>query len=361
MNRSINPSRPQWLSGPQAAMPDLWTLGILPVMAVGTLFGLIGLYWDISWHIDVGRDTFFTAPHNFLYASMLIVLITSLYGLVRDRRDTPLHLPLGRLRLHPGILIVAIGAALELIFAPADDIWHRFFGVDATLWAPMHLIGLLALTTAAFGGLIVSWVERHLSPHATRKRLFSFLTVYFAAAFLSWTIVFLGEFEFNLPAFPMFWHPMLLFALPALPLVMIAWLRPVPWAATWTSLIFTGIQLLLAGILMFTASIDMAGYSRPMITLLVLSGITADLVVRARVPVMLHGPLVGAAAVIPAFIMINLTGQINWHASALVIGLPVGIVLSIITGYLGWLVAQSLIPSEEPVLNTAPSDVRMGA
>ena len=346
MERSASQFKQRQLSNSRSSVgPDLWSLGILPIMAVGTLFGLIGLYWDVAWHIDVGRDTFFTAPHNFLYTSMLIVLLVSLYGLVRDRRDTVLHLPLGRFRLHPGILIVAIGAALELTFAPADELWHRYFGADATLWAPMHLIGLLALTTAAFGGLIVSWVERFLTPHPIRKRLFSFLTVYFAAAFLSWTVVLLGEFEFNIPAFPMFWHPLLLFALPPLSLIMIARLRPTPWAATLTGIVFSLLQVLLAGILMFTASIDMAGYSRPMITVLLLSGVVADLVVRARLPVLLQGPLVGAAAVVPAYFVISMTGQINWHAGALAIGLPVGLLVSMVTGYLGWLAATSLRPS----------------
>lgn len=335
---------------PQAAQsaraPDLWRLGILPVMAIGTLFGLIGLYWDIAWHIDVGRDTFFTAPHNFLYTSMLIVLLMSLYGLFRDRRDTLLHLRLGRFRLHPGVLIIAIGAALELLFAPADELWHQFFGIDATLWAPMHLIGLLALTTAAFGGLIASWVERHLAPNAGRRRLFSRLTIYFAAALLAWNVILLAEYEFNVPAFPMFWHPLLLLGLPAFSLLMVARLKPLPWAATWTGLVFTLMQLLFAGVLTFTSSIDMAGDTRPMITLLLVSGIVADLVVRARLPVLLQGPLVGIAAIVPAYVLIALTGHIAWHAGALLIGLPAGLLLSVVTGCLASVVAAALNPTE---------------
>jgi len=71
-----------------ARVRDLWSLGVLPVLAAGALAGLLGIYWDIAWHIDIGRDTFFTPPHNFLYASMATVLVMSLYGLWRDRRET---------------------------------------------------------------------------------------------------------------------------------------------------------------------------------------------------------------------------------------------------------------------------------
>jgi hypothetical protein len=68
---------------------DLWTLGVLPVLALGALAGLLGIYWDIAWHIDIGCDTFFTLLHNFLYSSITVVLVMSHYGLLRDRRDTP--------------------------------------------------------------------------------------------------------------------------------------------------------------------------------------------------------------------------------------------------------------------------------
>ena len=68
----------------RAAGQDLWAVGVLPVLAVGSLAGFIGIYWDISWHIDKGRDTFFTPPHDFVYTNMAVVLAASLYGMWRD-------------------------------------------------------------------------------------------------------------------------------------------------------------------------------------------------------------------------------------------------------------------------------------
>ena len=33
-----------------------------------------------------------------------------------------------------------------MLAAPIDDLWHRLFGIDVTLWSPPHLLGLLGVT-----------------------------------------------------------------------------------------------------------------------------------------------------------------------------------------------------------------------
>jgi hypothetical protein len=189
------------------------------VLARAALAGLLGIYWDVAWHIDVGRNMFFTPPHNFLYSSIAVVLVMSLYGLLRDRRDTPFHLRWGSLRLYPGVLIVAVGAVLELLFAPMDKLWHQLFGIDVTLWAPMHLIGIMGLTLASFGGLVSAWREQRLAVNEERRRHFGRVTLFFAAAVLGWIILLLAEFDFNTPQFPSLWHPVFLIGLPSTVLV----------------------------------------------------------------------------------------------------------------------------------------------
>jgi hypothetical protein len=46
----------------------------------------------------------------------------------------------------PGFLLAACGIALTVLAAPIDDLWHRLFGIDVTLWSPPHLLGLLGVT-----------------------------------------------------------------------------------------------------------------------------------------------------------------------------------------------------------------------
>ena len=330
-------------AAPAAAGADLWRLGVLPVMALGALSGLIGIYWDIAWHIDKGRDSFFSPPHNFIYLAMAIVLVVTLYGLVRDRRGSALHLRLGRARLQPGLLITAVGASLELLFAPADDLWHRLFGADVTLWAPMHLIGVLGLTLLSFGALVASWVERRLAAGVARRRLFAGSTVFFAAVLLGWLSLLLAEYEFVVPAFPMLWHPLLLTGLPAFVLVLIARLNPMPFAATWTAVGFTVVRLLLAGWLLAAASLDLAGDTKPAIPLLLLAGLAADLLAW-RTPLWLAGIGIGLASFAVNY-PLTFVSSLDWHPGALAVGLPVGLALAVVAAYLGAWVATALEPA----------------
>lgn len=335
-------------SGSRRREADLWRSGVLPVLLAGALSGLLGIYWDISWHIDIGRDSFFSPPHNFIYGALLITLLVGVWGLLRDRRASALHLPVGRGRLHPGLLIVAVGSALVLFFAPADDLWHRLFGADVTLWAPMHLIGVLGLHLLTFGGLVTVWVERRLASDAGRRRFFALLALLFGALLLGWLMLVLAEFEFNVPAFPMLWHPLLLIGLPTFALTLMARLRPLPWAATWSALLFSGFRLLLAGLLILAAQLDLAGLSRPMIPLLIGGALMADLLVRSgRATPLLLGLAVGAALLLGNW-PLALLGAPNWHPASLAWGVPFGLLLAVVCAWLGLAVAAALEPSADP-------------
>jgi hypothetical protein len=63
--------------------------------------------------------------------------------------------PVARLRVAGlegtrGFHLAAWGMALTVLAAPIDDLWHRLFGLDVTLWSPPHLLGIL-------GGVVNSW------------------------------------------------------------------------------------------------------------------------------------------------------------------------------------------------------------
>jgi hypothetical protein len=49
-----------------------------------------------------------------------------------------------------GFHLAAWGMALTVLAAPIDDLWHRLFGLDVTLWSPPHLLGIA-------GGVVNSW------------------------------------------------------------------------------------------------------------------------------------------------------------------------------------------------------------
>lgn len=333
---------------------DLWALGILPVLASGALAGLLGLYWDISWHIYKGRDTFFTPPHDFILTGMTIVLTVSLYGLWRDRRHTPYHLLVGPYRPHAGILIVAAGAALVLAFAPLDDLWHRLFGVDVTLWGPMHLVGILGLTLGCFGGMVCAWLDRDLVDEPHRRRLLGDVTLYFAVLFVGWAVVVVAEFEFMVPQYPTVWHPVLLAGLPVFGLVLASQLAPRRWAATLVTLGFTGLRLAIAGWLFAASHVDLAGARGPAIPLLIPAGLIVDLLAARGIPGWAAGLAAGGATLVSNLALIDASApafggiKLFWTAITFLHALMPGLALSAFMGAAGAVVANSLGVSGGP-------------
>ena len=139
----------------------LWTLLALKVV------GGWGLTWDIRWHMTVGRDSFWIAPHVMIYASVALGVLVAFGVLARDtervRRGLPA--PPDAIRVvglvgTRGFHVVAWGLALVVIAAPIDDLWHRLFGVDVSLWSPPHLLGLFG-SVVSTGGCLVTAVEVH--------------------------------------------------------------------------------------------------------------------------------------------------------------------------------------------------------
>src|SRR3954447_12045223 len=129
------------------------------VLATSSLIvALLGMYWDISLHIDNGRDPGPLAnPAHYLilfglygiFASGCLAMAMPMErpgpGAIRITRDW--YAPVG------GVLIAACGA-FALIGFPLDDMWHRLFGQDVTLWGPTHLM--------LFGGASMTLVGQAL-------------------------------------------------------------------------------------------------------------------------------------------------------------------------------------------------------
>ena len=67
-----------------------------------------------------------------------------------------------------GFHVAAWGAAITVAAAPIDDLWHRLFGIDVTVWSPPHLLGFLGGAVSALGGFVIA---REAYPPASRLRL----------------------------------------------------------------------------------------------------------------------------------------------------------------------------------------------
>ncbi|MBN1530600.1 MAG: hypothetical protein JW895_16170 [Thermoleophilaceae bacterium] len=199
----------------QTGLPG-WAALPSAVLGISLLTAVTGMYWDISLHIDNGRDAGPLAnPAHYLiliglYGSLLAGALS--IALARTRpSDAAIHLGAGWWAPAGGLLIAGCGA-FALAGFPLDDLWHRLFGQDVTLWGPTHLmligggslatLGAMALTTEAMAGR--QNVKGSEAPIALRLR-----RVFLVGGFLVALSTFQGEFDFGVPQFRLVFHPML--------------------------------------------------------------------------------------------------------------------------------------------------------
>lgn len=126
------------------------------VLFIATLTcALFGFIWDVSLHIGNGRDPgpLANPAHYFILFGLFILFIAGCVACVLPygrpapsavRITNDWYAPVG------GLLLAGCGL-YALIGFPLDDIWHRVFGQDVTLWGPTHLmmIGGAGLATLA--------------------------------------------------------------------------------------------------------------------------------------------------------------------------------------------------------------------
>jgi hypothetical protein len=187
----------------------------------GTLLGgaliiaVFGMYWDVSFHLDKGRDPgpLANPAHYFILFGLFGVFFAGVIAIALPRRGvgpTGVRLPNGWRAPVGGLMILACGAT-SLIAFPMDDIWHRIFGQDVTLWGPTHLmlIGGAALSTLGAWALFVEGIGARAKqiPLPTLTRL---TEVSFAGAFLIGLSTFQDEFDMTVPQFRLAFHPILI-------------------------------------------------------------------------------------------------------------------------------------------------------
>jgi hypothetical protein len=194
---------------PWAALPAI-------VATVSLLVAALGMYWDISLHIDDGRDPGPLAnPAHYLILVGLFGIFAAGFlaivlpeerpsrGAVRIAGDW--YAPLG------GIAMMA-ASAFALIGFPLDDVWHRIFGQDVTLWGPTHLmlIGGAGLTLIGTSILVVEGQEPETSRASWRSALAHGRRTFAFGGLLIGLSTFQGEFDFGVPQFNMVLEPVML-------------------------------------------------------------------------------------------------------------------------------------------------------
>ena len=105
---------------------------------------LFGFIWDVSLHIGKGRDPgpLANPAHYFILVGLFLLFVAGCAAIVLPydkpgpfavRITKDWYAPVG------GFLMAGCGL-YALTGFPLDDIWHRIFGQDVTLWGPTHLM-----------------------------------------------------------------------------------------------------------------------------------------------------------------------------------------------------------------------------
>jgi hypothetical protein len=215
--------RIDWLARVAAAarratgLPEWAALPVL-VLNVSLLTAVLGMYWDISLHIDNGRDPgpLANPAHYLILVGLYGVLLAGvLSAALAEQRPSRTAISLGGGWWVPvGGGLIAVCGAFALAGFPLDDLWHRLFGQDVTLWGPTHLmliggaslatLGALALQSEAIG-------ELGRDPESSRRGAFVVIRrSLLAGSFLVALSTFQGEFDFGVPQFREVLQPVLI-------------------------------------------------------------------------------------------------------------------------------------------------------
>src|SRR6202140_2206193 len=141
---------------------------------------LIGGYWDISWHMSVGRDSFWTPAHIAIQLCGVLAGLTCGYLIFsRTLGSNPAlrsaTVQVWRFHGPLGAFIAAWGGATMLASAPFDNWWHNAYGLDVKIFSPPHVVldgGVLAIQAGTVV-LIASTMNR--ASEDLRKKLDGFL------------------------------------------------------------------------------------------------------------------------------------------------------------------------------------------
>ena len=309
------------------------------------LIALLGMYWDISLHIDNGRD-----PGPLANPAHYLILV-GLYGVfasgclaiamplerpgpaaVRIRHDW--YAPVG------GVLIAACGA-FALIGFPLDDLWHRMFGQDVTLWGPTHLMLFGGAGMTLIGQAVLLQEGMRARRAAGEAGFLPFVTALRRVGLMGGLLIglstFQGEFDFGVPQFRFVFHPLLIALAAALALVAARL-----WIGRGGALMAAGMFFAVRGGISLIVGL-IFGQTMPALPLYIPEALLVELVAFALVsrPLLfgpLSGLLCGTAGFAAEWPWTHLVMPLPWNASLM----PEGLICAAIAGTAGGAVGALL-------------------
>ena len=342
----------------QSGLPG-WAALPAAIISVSLIVALFGMLWDISIHIDEGRDEgpLANPAHYFILAGLFGVFSAGYIAMVLPMGDdrpgrTAIRIGDGWYAPLGGVLIAACGA-FSLVGFPLDDVWHRLFGQDVTLWGPTHLmlIGGAAMTLVGLAVLLVEGGRANAAiGRAEDGRDWARWVrhVSLTGALLLGLSTFQAEFDFGVPQFRFVFAPMLVMLAGGVALVAArVWLGR--GAALGAAVFFLAVR---GGIALVVGPV--LGESTPHFPLYLPEALlveAAAFVVSARRPLpfaVLSGALIGTIGLAAEWGWSHVFMPIPWPQALFpegaVLGLAMAIAASLVGAWMGARLASDRIP-----------------
>lgn len=328
---------PRW-----AWLPVVFGLGDLMVAA-------FGYYWDVTWHIEKGRDEFiFTVPHTLIILGLLGVGVC---GLLAHRLYSATEtggIRILKWRTAPGAVLLLVCGGFAVLGFPLDDLWHRFFGQDVTAWGPTHL---LMISGAALTPLALAMLLAHGRARSTGEptRSFKLLALGVSSAMLVGLSAYQAEFDFGVPQFQLLYHPILIAIAAGLVLVA-ARFTIGPWGALITAVNYIAIR----GVIdlgLVIAGRGVARFPLYLATAIVVEVIARFTARRAVLCPVLTGLGIGTIGLFGEGLLLALWNYHPWSPNAFLVGMLLGSVAAVAAAFLGRAIAawlRSDVPAMRP-------------
>src|SRR3954469_13220561 len=209
---------------------------------------MVGIYWDISWHMSIGRDTFWTPAHLLIQAGGLtaglssgyVALKTTFYGTDAERSAS---VSFWGFRAPLGAWICIWGCGAMLASAPFDNWWNNAYGLDVRIISPPHALLALGIYSIVVGALLLTLAQQNRASEDAQRKL-AWVLAGTGGLFIMNFALFLTEYgERRMMHGPLFYEVTAF----AFPFALTAMSRAIKlrWAATSAAAFFTALSLVL--------------------------------------------------------------------------------------------------------------------
>jgi len=130
-------------------------VSFVSVLAVlGPVITVSGGFWDAISHLLREPEFFWTIQHITVYSGVSLVSAAAFVGIILILKNSVKN------SLKTGVVLVIIGAAVQLISGFADSLSHDVYGIDGLIsWSHQPLE--LGLVLASLGGLLILKNREH--------------------------------------------------------------------------------------------------------------------------------------------------------------------------------------------------------